>query len=491
MKFSPTRRQILNTGIALGLGSLLTRFGNAQTISHQPIQTDSMNEQNAKGEFSQYSRFHPSYGGPPNSDQFLGKLVPGFRKSGLEPVLVETPDLEKVPWKMVNGAKEFMLRCTPVKQEFLPGQFMDVWGFNGTMPGPTIEVYQGDRVRFVVHNDLPEPTSVHWHGLELPMQYDGVPGVTQDLIPPGKKHIYEFDLHQTGTFFYHSHVAMQEAFGMAGLFIIHPKIAYDPPVDRDFVLLFQNFFIPPNANRADSMAMDWNWHTINGRSGPYTTPMVCKHGERVRVRLVNFSPMQHHPVHFHGHTFWLTGTEAGRIPTSAWVPRNNTLVGVAMAQDFEFVAFNPGDWIFHCHMVHHMMNHMVRQVGPHIRGGFDFSQYADSLPARPSVDPALQEPAFQVPGYPQKMQDMHMRHDHQAMATITNRREAKGMRANWYHGVKGLMTVLRVLPEDLYHRVMLSDEDIQPGEIYKAIAKGRHQTQGRQGVGNHHTQPGP
>ena len=99
--------------------------------------------------------------------------------------------------------------------------FMDVWGFNGSMPGPTIEAFQGDRVRFVVHNELPEPTSVHWHGLEVPIQYDGVPGLTQNLIPPGGTYVYEYDLHQTGTFFYHSHIAMQEAFGMAGLFIVH------------------------------------------------------------------------------------------------------------------------------------------------------------------------------------------------------------------------------------------------------------------------------
>lgn len=486
MKFGLTRRQILNTGMAVGLGSLFAKLGYAETAASRPVQRLSEATMESEKEFSRYSRFRPSFGGPPSSDKFLGKLVPGLRKSGLAPVPVEAPDLGKVPWKMVNGVKEFELRCTPVKREFLPGQFMNVWGYNDSMPGPTVEAFQGDRVRFVVHNELPEATSVHWHGLELPMQYDGVPGLTQDLIPPGGTYVYEYDLHQTGTFFYHSHVAMQEAFGMAGLFIVHPRIAYDPSVDRDFALIFQNFLIPPNSTTADSMAMDWNWHTINGRSGPYTTPMVCKHGERVRVRLVDFSPMQHHPIHFHGHTFWLTGTEGGRIPSSAWVPRNNTLVGVAMAQDFEFVAFNPGDWIFHCHMVHHMMNHMVRQVGPRIRGGFDFSQYQDSLPNRPPAQSALEEPVFQVPGYPQKMimqgmkmDGMKMSHNHGAIGKITSRRETRGMRAGWDMGVKGLMTVLRVLPDDLYNRVMLSDEDIQPGEIFDAIVKRSEQAKGK------------
>ncbi|SFQ14588.1 Multicopper oxidase [Nitrosomonas cryotolerans] len=477
MKDDVTRRQVLLAGAAAAVGSLSPRLGKSETLNQSQSRENSVNDnknkpQSANSEFSDYSRYRPSFGGPPDSDEYLGKLVPGLRKSGLEAVPFETPDLDKLPWRMVNGAKEFELRCTPVKREFLPGQYMNVWGFNNSMPGPTIEAVQGDRVRIVVHNELPEPTSLHWHGLELPVEFDGVPGLTQHLIPPGKSKIYEYDLHQTGTFFYHSHVAMQEAFGMVGFFIIHPRIAYDPPVDRDFGLIFQNFFIPPNSNTVDSMRMDWNWHTINGRSGPYTTPLVCKHGERVRIRLVNFSPMQHHPIHIHGHTFWLTGTEGGRIPTNAWIPRNTTLTGVAMAQDFEFVAFNPGDWIFHCHMVHHMMNHMVPQIGPRIRGEESISQYLDSLPNRPLAESVLEKPAFEVPGYPQKMKAMPM--SQAALRKINGKRETRGMRKEWHMGVKGLMTVLRVLPDELFHRVMHSDENIVPGEIFEAIVKGKY-----------------
>lgn len=374
---------------------------------------------------------------------------------------------------MVRGAKEFHLHCMNVKREFLPGYFMNVWGFNGTMPGPTIEVYQGDRVRIVVHNDLPEPTSMHWHGLEIPVAMDGVPGLVQDLIPPGKTFTYEFDLHQTGSFFYHAHVAMQEAMGMCGFFIIHPKIAYDPPVDRDFALIFQNFLIPANADIADTTQMDWNWQTINGRSGPFSTPMVVKHGERVRVRLMDFSPMQHHPIHFHGHTFWLTGTEAGRIPQEAWVPRNTTLVGVAMVQDFEFVANNPGDWIFHCHMVHHMMNHMVRQAGPRIRSMQSMMEYSADVDQVPEPENVLNKPAFKVPGYPQAMQGMMMSKEMSAesKAKINARRETHGMRPNWFGGVDGLMTVLRVIPEPYYNRLMHSNAYIGPGEIFNAIIR--------------------
>jgi FtsP/CotA-like multicopper oxidase with cupredoxin domain len=114
-----------------------------------------------------------------------------------------------------------------VKRELLPHLKMDVWGFNGTMAGPVIEVNQGDRVRIVVENRLPEPTSIRWHSLEAPVSQDGVPGLVQDFIPPGEAFVYEFQLHQHGTFFYHAHVAMQEAMGMVGLFIIHPREAYE------------------------------------------------------------------------------------------------------------------------------------------------------------------------------------------------------------------------------------------------------------------------
>ncbi len=115
------------------------------------------------------------------------------------------------------------------------------------------------------------------------------------------------------------------------------------------------------------------------------------------------------------------------------IPRNTTLVDVVLAQDFEFVAFNPGDWIFHCHMVKHMMNHMVPQVRPRIRRRFDVSQYMASLPNRPSVQSFLEEPAFLVPSYPQKMQGMEMKTDNAGMMKISQRREARGIRAEWFN----------------------------------------------------------
>ena len=176
--------------------------------------------------FKDYPRYHAGAGGPVGSPTDRGKLVPGLRSPNDPPVLVETPDLlNNLPFQMVDGFKEFHLYARPCKVELLPNFYSNHWGYNGTMPGPTIQVSDGDKVRIVLHNELPESTSLHLHGLELQCLQDGVPYVTTDPIPPGKTAVYEYHLHQTGTYFYHAHEGMEEAIGMVGLFIIHPKRA--------------------------------------------------------------------------------------------------------------------------------------------------------------------------------------------------------------------------------------------------------------------------
>lgn len=462
-----------------------------------------------------FPRLHPGRGGPVGSDTDRGKVVPGRRSIDDPPVPVETPDIHDLPWKIVNGVKEYHLVAQHVKREFLPGQFFDVWGYNGSVPGPTIQANQGDRVRIVVHNELPEPTTVHWHGLELPIRFDGVPGVTQDPIMPGKEFVYEFDLHQDGTFLYHSHGAMQEIMGMGGAFIIHPARTYDPPVDRDFVIFLQEFPILPMSTVPNSVSEEFNFFTINGRSGPYTTPMVVRLGDRVRIRFINLSAMDHHPMHLHGHTFWITGTEAGRIPPSAWIPSNNVLVGVAQNRDVEFIANNPGDWMLHCHILHHMMNHMVSMVGmmqhhmsdqrrpgefgiasgrPHGENAMSkemVSKFGAGLghtiraERAAMTGPHLQhaqkqreaDQKYNVPGFPQDMMGMPTPLSKEQQQQV-NKRAALGMRQNWFTGVEGMMTVLRVLPDELYDRVLAGDKEVEPGASVPGGGRGTDPNQG-------------
>lgn len=278
-------------------------------------------------------------------------------------VPVHVPDVPKLAWKLEGGVKVFHLIPEVIKTTLLPGKEMYAWGYNGSCPGPTIEVNEGDRVRIHVTNKLPEGTSMHWHGLEVPPEMDGVPFLNQPLIEPGKSFTYEFTLKQNGTYFYHSHMAMQEMMGMIGFFIVHPKNPYKPRVDKDFGLVLQEWALLPNNPVPNTLAMEFNWLTINGKAGPATTPMLVKQGERVRIRMINMG-MDHHPMHIHGYQFYVTGTEGGRIPETAWYPGNTVIVGVAQARDVEFDAVTAGDWMLHCHLPHHMMNQMVSMVGP-------------------------------------------------------------------------------------------------------------------------------
>lgn len=438
MSTSNDRRNFLIGGLAATSSALLI----ANRASAHTSQ-DSQSEPRAKNNSDDFPRDHAGPGGPVGSPSDRGKLTPGIRDSGLAPVPLTTPDLPKLPFKIVDGVKEFHLHPMPVKRELLPGQTFNFYGYNGTMPGPTIEVVDGDRVRVIVHNDLPEATTVHWHGLECPNNMDGIPFVTQPLIPAGGTYTYEFTVRQPISMMYHAHVAMQEAFGCVGMFVCHPRVAFDPAVDQDFGLLLQQFFIGPASDTADSQAMDWNYLTINGRCGPLTTPLVVKLGNRVRIRFFNFSTLHQHPLHLHGHTFWVTGTEGGRIPETAWIPGNTVIIGVAQIREFEFIANNPGDWVMHCHMFHHMMNHMVSQVGPHIRGE-QFERHKH------------------VAGFPQIMEG-HMIMPMDQMKQIVSRPETLGMAKEWFKGVKGMFTVVRVLPPELYDKVQRSDKNIPAG----------------------------
>jgi len=271
---------------------------------------------------------------------------------------VVTPNGSSLPWKLVGGVKEFHLVAEPVKREFAPGMVINCWGYNGQTPGPTIEAVEGDRVRIIVTNKLPENTSVHWHGVIVPNGMDGVGGLTQPHIKPGESYAYEFTLKQHGTCMYHPHSdeMVQMAMGMEGFFVIHPRSG--PRVDRDFAIFLQEWFVAPGTFTPNTSVMtEFNLFTFNSRIFPGTEPLVVKTGQRVRVRLANLS-MDNHPIHFHGHTFKMTGNEAGTIPPSAQWPANTVDVPPGSTRDIEFVADNPGDWPLHCHKNHHVMNQM-------------------------------------------------------------------------------------------------------------------------------------
>ncbi|MCO5170677.1 MAG: copper oxidase [Planctomycetes bacterium] len=289
----------------------------------------------------------------------LPGLPPGAPGLDYTPVVV--PDGRTLPWRLVGGVKVYHLVAEEVDHEFAPGLRAWCWGYNGVVHGPMIEAVEGDRVRIYVTNRLPAATTVHWHAAIVPSGMDGVGGISQRAIHPGETFKYEFTLRQHGTLMYHSHhdEMTQIGMGMTGLFVVHPRRPRERRPERDYALLLHEWHIPAGARRPNPNEMtDFNVLTINAKAFPATTPMVALRGERVRIRLGNLSPMDHHPMHLHGHAFFVTETDGGVIPAGARWPEATVLVPVGATRTIELVADNPGDWALHCHMTHHMMNQM-------------------------------------------------------------------------------------------------------------------------------------
>lgn len=294
-------------------------------------------------------------------------------------VPVTIPNGVALDWKMVDGVKEFHLIAEPIRQEFAAGLVVNAWGYNGRTPGPVIECEEGDQIRVLVTNKLPEPTTVHWHGIILPNGMDGVAGLTQPPILPGETFKYEFTLNQNGTCMYHPHFdeMTQIGMGLIGMLIIHPKEEESPKVDRDFVIMAHEWFVQQGAATIDPSVMtNFNYFTFNGVVYPKAEPLIATVGERVRIRFGNLS-MNSHPFHLHGYTFATTGTGAGRIPETAQYKDVTVNVSVGSTRDIEFIADNPGDWALHCHKTHHLMNGMGHGIPNMI--GVDLGEWEEKI----------------------------------------------------------------------------------------------------------------
>ncbi|WP_257788401.1 multicopper oxidase family protein [Clostridium saccharobutylicum] len=250
---------------------------------------------------------------------------------------------------------------------------MKGWGYNGSIPGPTIQVYPGDYVNIRIINHLPEATSIHWHGLDVPNVMDGVPDVEPSpKIEPG----YYFDYHfritnPPGTHMYHSHVnvAKQDMLGLLGGFVIlnpHKK-----NVNKDYLLLMQEWSlvglekgkkVEPGQYNLKPFSMDFNMFTINGKSFPSTTPMPVEYDDIVRLRLGTIQ-INHHPMHIHGHQFLVEKADGNLIADNDRIFKNTILVAAGETWDVLFKANNPGIWPFHCHISHHVSNNFTDGTG--------------------------------------------------------------------------------------------------------------------------------
>ncbi len=240
--------------------------------------------------------------------------------------------------RMAGSVKVFELTARKIRWETTPGQTVEAWAYNDQVPGPQIRVREGDRVRVVLKNELTESTVVHFHGLEVPNDQDGVPFITQPPIKSGETYTYEFTAPNPGSHMYHSHhnAATQVGLGLLGAFIIEPKKPLPiEKADIDYVLVLN-----------DGM----HGYTLNGKSFPATEPLVATRGQKVRIRFMN-EGMMIHPMHLHGMHMTVIAKDGWPQPA----PWKCDTLNIAPGDRWDVIVNcnNPGTWAFHCHILPH------------------------------------------------------------------------------------------------------------------------------------------
>lgn len=270
--------------------------------------------------------------------------------------------------RIENGVKVFDLTASVIRWSILPGQTVEAYAFNNQVPGPTIRVAEGDRVRMNVTNNLPETTSVHWHGLILPNEMDGPANITQKPIEPGQTFTYEYTVGQHGTYFYHTHdhVDRQQSLGLYGTMIIDPK---DPTTevaaDLEYTIALQEW-LKRQWLTFPSMPMEGampNYFTINGKSYPATETIPMKVGQTIKVRFVGSHTMSIHPMHIHGGPFEVVAVDGETLQPSARYKADTVNIAPGQRYDVVWKALLPGKWLVHCHIPHHTTNNNVEQEG--------------------------------------------------------------------------------------------------------------------------------
>ena len=240
--------------------------------------------------------------------------------------------------RIENGVKVWDLTIDEVEWETIPGQKEKARGYNKMIPGPVLRGTVGDKVKINFKNNLAESTAVHWHGLYVPNNMDGVPYITQDPIEPGKSFTYEFTLRNSGPHMYHSHhdSADQVNRGLLGAFIVDPvNMSSMPKYDKEVILVLND------------VALGF---TINGKGFPATELITAKKGERLLVRWLN-EGMMNHPMHLHGMPMQVTAIDGW--PLTAPYLCDTIDVPPGNRYDTIIECTEPGVWAFHCHILSH------------------------------------------------------------------------------------------------------------------------------------------
>lgn len=240
--------------------------------------------------------------------------------------------------EMDGDVKVFNIVVQDIEWETAPGMVFPAMAYNGMIPGPVIRATEGERVRIVMKNEMWQSTAIHFHGMFVPNNIDGVPFVTQPAVKSGETFEYEFVLRNPGTHMYHSHhnAAEQVTAGLMGAFIVDPADkSREPEVSAEYVMVLNDTTLG---------------FTLNGKSFPYTQPIVGKLGERIRVRYMNEGLMIH-PMHLHGLPQLVISKDGWNLP----VPYMCDTLNVAPGERYDVLIdlTEAGAWAYHCHILTH------------------------------------------------------------------------------------------------------------------------------------------
>ena len=270
--------------------------------------------------------------------------------------------------RMENGVKVFDLDASVIRWNILPRVHVDAYAINRQVPGPRLELTEGDHVRINFTNHLPEPATMHWHGLIVPNRMDGPGYITQDPVQPGGRYVYEYIVQQAGTYFYHSHTRpdRQQALGLYGALIIHPKdVSTEVRANYDYVVQLQEW-LNRDGLTYPAMLMEGglpNYFTINGKAYPATDTLRMKVGETIKFRFIGTNNNFIHPMHMHGGPFTVVARDGVMLPVAARFEADVINVGPGQRYDVIWPAREPGKWILHCHIPHHTLNNNVEEKG--------------------------------------------------------------------------------------------------------------------------------
>ncbi len=283
----------------------------------------------------------------------------------VRPTVPTTPSVNTRLGRKRNGTRTFRLTASQFTQRIanFPIKTAKVWGYDNSTPGPTLVAYEGERLRVILSNRLPEATTIHFHAAGAPNSNDGVAGISQPKpIAVGATYTYSFKLRRAGTFAYHSHTrsAVQELRGLDGFLTVLPRRQRaSEKVDRDYAMALQQFALPEEGALVEPFppgSGDFPFSTINGKTGDASGGTLnIRLGDRVKLRLYNASNLSH-SMHLHGMPFEEVAKNGYAIPRSARSRETVVNLGSGEFVDIEFKVTRPGNWIFHCHVPHHTSN---------------------------------------------------------------------------------------------------------------------------------------